>query len=977
LRILITFRAFLLFLVISMAFVGYNVRPALSQSSVVLSGNVLPFLGSATAATGSEAQVGNDVPLTLAVGLAMRDRAGLDAYIQQLHDRNSPNFHKWLTPQQIADRFGPTQGDYDAVVSWLKSQGITVTQTFNHRLVIMATATTGTASQVFGVNFGRFTYDNQTFVAATNEPSVPPQLTGVISAITGLDTYYGLKGNHAQSNTPVGQAGSNSLSPPYTPANIQTAYKLPVLDGFAGRNAFDLGVASGPVLMGVLTACEASTTDLNGFASTYSLTPYTLNTNYFRVAVNSKGDGSDPPTDQEATLDAEWSHAMAPGATLYFYFDNNVNACGVNAGWRFSGFVAAVSRALSDNLVQTWSMSWGCSEDTCWSSSARNSMDSVLASMVTAGMTGFIASGDSGAYANGDKSTLDVQYPQSDPNVVSVGGTTLTINNDGSYGSESGLWNPSWGSTGWGGGGGNSVEYLKPSWQVGIPGVTGSGRGGPDVALEMDFHYPIYYGGGVSTGWGGTSFGAPEWNGVMATIIDAALYGTQGYSQSATAPYYRFGNINYDIYSTVPSLWDPSRRDVTSGANGYTSSCGGSGQPQCGYSASSGWDYATGWGSLVGRFYAYAVGEYPSPMYTVAAVGSSNGWVNTFDARFSSPGSYIFKCAYYGASVTSIGLSYPLHPTAGANTEVMAVGSNNGWLNVYNNLWLGYDAMTPSWWFNACGGVNPCSVKVAVSTDGNTIVVGSGNGWVNVFDKSGGAPLAYFYGGSAITAVAVNGDGSEIVMGTANGWINKYHRAGSSVTLDWWYYFGASMTALAVPHNSLKALAAGSSNGWLNFWTDTSSSGTPTWWWNPGAGITSIACSGGCLGLAVGSQNGWMNYWNTALTSGTPTMWKYHGAAVTSVAVNWDTGTSGGAHQVIAVGSANGYVNVYKPDGTLLWYLYSGGTSPIVSFGHYTSYTLMVGDTNGWANCFFYLSGSPRWYFYTGTSVTAAVPAGM
>jgi kumamolisin len=571
------FRAFLVLLVISTVFAGFNVRPAFSQSSVVLSGNVLPFLSQAQKLTSPNAQFESQTRLTLAIGLAMPDRAGLDAYIEELYDRNSSNYHQWLTPVEIANEFGPSQADYDAVVAWLQDQGINVTQTFNHRLVIMASTTADVASRVFGVSFGTYNYNNQTFVAASNEPSVPAQFSGIVSSITGLDTYYGLVNDHAHRGTPVGQAGPNSLSAPYTPANIRTAYNLPVLNPSLGAG----------VVMGVLSACEASTTDLNGFASTYGLPSYTLNTNYFRVAVNSLGTGSDPPTDQEPTLDLEWSHALGPGANLYFYFDNGVSGCGSSAGWYFSGMIAAAAKALADNLVQTWSTSWGCSEDACWDLADRNSVDAEYASMAATGMTGFVATGDHGAYANLDMSTLDVQFPGSDPNIVAVGGTTLTINNDGSYGSESALWCPTCITDGWGGGGGNSVIFTKPSWQSGVTGVSKTGRGLPDVSLDMDFHYLIYYGGSLSgCCWGGTSFGAPEWNGIMATIIYATMQPTS-----------RFGNINYKIYSATPQ-W--TKRDVTTGANGYTSSCGGSGQPQCGYSAGPGWDYATGWGSLDG-----------------------------------------------------------------------------------------------------------------------------------------------------------------------------------------------------------------------------------------------------------------------------------------------------------------------------------------------------------------------------------------
>jgi len=948
---------------------------------VQLQGNVLPFIQSGTAQPMAGANVASDTPLTLAVGLNMRDKAGLDAYVVQLHDRSSPDFHNWLTPGQIADRFGPSQADYDTVVSWLQGQGITVSQTFNHRLVVMATATTSVASSVFRVNFANFNYDGQTFAAATNDPYVPPELSGIVASVTGLNTYHGMKSNSAQ-GAPAGEVGPNTLSPPYTPSIIQTAYKMPVKDGFTG--------AANGVNMGILTACEAATTDLNGFASTYGLTAYTLNSNYFKVAINAKGDGSDPATDEEATLDAEWSHAMAPGATLYFYYDNYVDGCGVGAGWYFAGTIAGLSRMYSDNLIQTWSTSWGCSETNCWGDADKTTANTILANMVAAGMTGFVASGDNGAYANGDKSTLDVQFPQGSPNVVSVGGTTLSINNDGSINSESGLWNGDWGSAGWGGGGGRSVKFGKPSFQNNLLPETLSGRGSPDVAMEMDFHYPIYYGGGISTGWGGTSFGAPEWNGYMASFIDYALTASGPFAPDPAHHYGRWGQIDTVIYYIAghtgtdgTSAFKLGHRDTTSGANGYTSSCGGTGQPQCAYNAVAGWDYATGWGSQVGNVLAYAMADYPLPMFTHAIAGSSNGYVNTFDAGYMPLSG---SKAYYNANsvINAVAMSAP--SSTGWSSEgvvTAASGGSNGYVNIYGPSTMPWGGLSPSKYYNT----NAAVLSIAVSSDGSTIAAGSSNGYLNVFIWTGSAWVVRYYNtNGAVNAVAVShGPSNVILAGSANGYVNKFHRSGTNLIRDWYRNTNAAVLSVTVSNDApdYGGAAAGSSNGYVNYWNNaalTGSSGTPTWYRNTNAAVNAISMSASGISMAAGSQNGYVNHWGSGLGSATPNWYYNTNAAVKTVAEDPYS-------RFTAAGSSNGYVNFFA-GSSRLWYYNTNSAVNSVAFSgrglptgssslRVQGFTLFVGSSNGYVNCFFVYKGTPIWYYNTNGAANSVAVAGV
>jgi hypothetical protein len=986
-RVVRSYLAIFVVLIFLLGIVGLARASGPADAPVQLQGNVLPFLWNAQEASGAEAVVGDDVPLSIAIGLRMSDRAGLDAYIEQLHDRTSPYFHQWLTPGQIADRFGPSQADYDAVVSWLQSeQGVTVTQTFNHRLVIMASMTTGVASGVFRVSLSRFSYDGQSFVAAKNEPYVPAQFSDVVASITGLDTYFGMKPNSARSDTPIGQVGPNYLSPPYTPNNIRTVYNMPVTQTFDGSG----------VKMGVLSACEASTTDLNGFATTYSLTSYTVDTNYFRVAVNSKGDGSDPPADGEPTLDVEWSHAMAPGATLYFYYDNAVTGCGSAAGWAFSGTVAGLAKILADNLVQTWSTSWGCSEDQCWTSGARSSVDSNLASMVAAGMTGFVASGDWGAYATGDKSTLNVQFPQSDPNVVSVGGTTLLINNDGSYASEGGLWSGV-STNGWGGGGGNSVVFSKPSFQSTASGVTGLGRGGPDVAMEMDFHYRIYYGGSLQCCWGGTSFGAPEWNGYFASFVQYALAASGPFSIDPSHFYGRWGQVNYVIYYEGGSAgsgtyaFAKGHRDTTTGANGYTTNCGGGGQPQCGYAAVAGWDYGTGWGSQIGLMLAYAMADYPYPVFTHAIAGSSNGYVNTYDAGYvpAAPVAY-----YYAKGViNAVSMSAPSAAAGGApygNCGVVtaASGGSNGWVNIYvgSMPWgsgCAGSALSPNYYYNVGGSV----LSVAVSPDGSTVAAGSSNGYLNVFIWTGSAWVVRYYNTKgAVNAVAVSrGSNNVIFAGSANGYVNKFHRSGSSlIGPDWYYNTKGPVLSVTISNDApdYGGAAAGSSNGYVNYWNNAALAGTgsPSWYYNTKGAVNAISISASGITMAAGSENGYVNHWGGSLVSSAPDWYYNTKGPVKTVAEDPYS-------RFTAAGSSNGWVNFFS-GSSLIWYYKVGGVVKSVAFSgrglptgssalRVQGFTLFVGSSNGYVNCFSVYSGLPIWYYNTKGSVNSVDAAGV
>jgi subtilase family serine protease len=189
---------------------------------------------------------------------------------------------------------------------------------------------------------------------------------------------------------------------------------------------------------------------------------------------------------QEIALDVEWTHAIAPGANILLVEANSANT---------NDLLAAVDYAKTQASVV--SMSWGGSEF-----STETTLDSHFVSPAGHPVTFVASAGDTGGVQ---------EWPAESPNVVGVGGTTLSFNNDATYKSETGWVNS---------GGGTSAVEAKPAFQQGL---SYSYRSSPDVGYDADpnsgvaVYDSVRYAG--QSGWlvmGGTSAGAPQWSALFA-----------------------------------------------------------------------------------------------------------------------------------------------------------------------------------------------------------------------------------------------------------------------------------------------------------------------------------------------------------------------------------------------------------------------------------------------------------------------------
>jgi len=298
-----------------------------------------------------------------------------------------------------------------------------------------------------------------------------------------------------------GTSVTNVATPPataLTPAQVQQAY------GFNSPNLANLTGAGQTI--GIVDAYNDPfiQNDVANFSTQFNLPQFNGKGQPTFNVINEKGGSTLPATnagwDTEISLDVEWAHAIAPGANIVLVEASSAS---------FSDLFTAVATASSQKGVVAVSMSWGSNEFL-----GENAYDSYFAPATHPGVVFVAASGDN----------VVSSYPAASPNVLGVGGTTLTLTASGTYGSEV-AWDSSGGGLSLVQSGRNTykVAESEPGYQQGVQN-TGV-RVSPDVAYNADPSsgfavYDSVASGGVS-GWqqiGGTSAGSPQWAALVALV---------------------------------------------------------------------------------------------------------------------------------------------------------------------------------------------------------------------------------------------------------------------------------------------------------------------------------------------------------------------------------------------------------------------------------------------------------------------------
>jgi subtilase family serine protease len=519
--------------------------------------------------------------VTLVLKPAREQQAALERLLNEQQDRSSPNYHRWLTPEQFGDRFGLNPSDCEVVASWLASHGLYVEQVARARNWIAFSGSAQQVQRAFRTEMHRYLVDGEIHMANAVDAWIPEALKDVVSGIRGLDDFQ----NTTTRIQP--QFTANSGAHELAPDDWTTVYDVKPL--------YQMGIDGTGQRIAILGRSDMDQSFVDAFRTMFGLPPTTVEQHLI---------GPDPGITNaagEAALDIEWSGAISPNATVVYVYANNFNV--------------AAQAAVDQNLAQVMSESAGTCEP-----NAAVGLRAIAQQANAQGITWLASSGDSGGadcdphgfFGVTNNATLAagglaVSIPASFPEVTAVGGTQFNEGSD-QYWNDSNNTNGGsalsyipeivWNETGAGGllasGGGSSIYFPKPAWQTG-PGVPNDyTRDVPDVSFSAagnhDPYMVINAGGQRATG--GTSASSPSFAGVVA-LLNQYLVAQGQQAQPG------LGNINPQLYRLAQTTTDVFH-DITEGDTLVPCAPG---TPDCstgqlGFTAGPGYDLATGLGSM-------------------------------------------------------------------------------------------------------------------------------------------------------------------------------------------------------------------------------------------------------------------------------------------------------------------------------------------------------------------------------------------
>jgi uncharacterized protein (TIGR03437 family) len=520
--------------------------------------------------------------------LHLTPAAGLDAFLAEQQTASSPNFHRWLTPEQFGDRFGLSKGDADKVRVWLESQGLKVHDVARGRLWITFSGNAAQVGRAFQTQIHRYNVNGTMHFANVSAPRIPAAFQNAVSGVDGLHDFV----PHPMHVAAQQQPGDNIGNGHYlAPDDMATIYNISPL--------YQAGTDGTGQKIAVIGRTAISLSDLRTFRSTFHLAA--KDPQLILFGTNPGIVAADLP---ESDIDLEWSGAIAPNADILFVYSTSITV--------------SAQYAIDQNLAPVMTYSYGSCE-----AEGNTNQRGVAQQANAQGITWFASSGDAGATAcdrNGPTPQatkgVSIGLPSSFPEITAVGGTEFNDGNGAGYFSSTNDANGGsalsyiperpWNDAALtnsveGTGGGASIFFAKPVWQTGTGVPNDNARDVPDISLPASpNHYGyVVYSGGNRVIYGGTSVSSPAWAGLAALL-------NQTLTTDPTSPS-RLGNINPQLYRLAqfsPNVF----HDVTVGDNKMP--CAQS-SPNCvnglvGYSAGPGYDLATGLGSVDATLFVHS-----------------------------------------------------------------------------------------------------------------------------------------------------------------------------------------------------------------------------------------------------------------------------------------------------------------------------------------------------------------------------------
>jgi subtilase family serine protease len=612
--------------------------PAITQAVdesklVALPGNVRPE----ASAQNDRGRVDDSLPLDhllLQLHRSPELEAAAQEFLDSQQDRQSPNYHKWITAAEFGERFGVSPRDVEVVTRWLGTQGFAVNQVHPNGMLIDFSGTAGQVREAFHTEIHNLDVGGTRHIANMSDPRIPAALAPVVEGVVSLHDFmpHALNRPHAGYTFTSGGDTYQAL----VPGDLATIYNFK--QAYAAKYT-----GAGQTIVVLEDSNVYSTSDFTTFRSTFGLAAAYPSGSLTQVHPTSSGNAcSNPGTnsdDVESEIDVEWASAAAPNAAI------ELASC-ADTATNFGGFIAFQNLLAGSTPPAIVSISYGESE--AQNGAAGNAyINSLYETAAAEGVSVFVSAGDEGAAssdAGADSAThgITVSAYASTPYNVAVGGTDFADGYEGDtstyWSSTNGTyfnsalsyipeipWNFSCGSqliatalgfsttygssglcasstasedgllqvvAGSGGpsncatgapaqsgiAGGTCAGYSKPSWQKLYGNPADGVRDIPDVAMFASngvwgHYYVVCYSDPGRNRGGAPCTGAPSgWAGFGGTSVSSpVMAAVQALINERTGA--RQGNPN-------PNLYALARSEYGSGGNG---SCNSSGAAACAF----------------------------------------------------------------------------------------------------------------------------------------------------------------------------------------------------------------------------------------------------------------------------------------------------------------------------------------------------------------------------------------------------------
>ena len=420
-------------------------QPIDESRLAVLKGNTYPLAQTSF----DRGSVPSNLPVNRMLLLLRRtaeQETALESLLEQQQDKSSPNFHKWLTPQQFGQQFGPAEQDIQTITTWLRSQGFAVDRVSNGRVTIEFSGNAQQVQDAFHTEIHEYDVNGKIHYANASDPEIPTALAPVVSGIVSLHNFGRKPLYRIAGIVPPGRgiprhrsAGALTSGEPLFTAgggcglNGTACYAVGPLDFGTIYNVLPLWNATPPVdgtgqTIAIVGQSDIYPQDVGNFRSDFGLPAPKLNIIY---------DGTNPGKlatsgdETESDLDVEWSGAIATGATVDFVVSGTTNST--------EGVDLSAEYVVDNNLAPIMSESYGACELDL--GTAGNQFYNDLWQQAAAeGITVFVAAGDSGAAVCDQGSSgpatdgVSVNGIASTPYDVAVGGTDFNdLSNPATY----------------------------------------------------------------------------------------------------------------------------------------------------------------------------------------------------------------------------------------------------------------------------------------------------------------------------------------------------------------------------------------------------------------------------------------------------------------------------------------------------------------------------------------------------------------